>query len=91
MTEQQKEFTCLNGQIDDTGWFFTFGCGHCLNNGERLENRFFVSRQADYGAARREMVAIRGASWAFQYPLSELPGQVEDYGLVEITEKELNP
>jgi hypothetical protein len=36
-----------------------------------------------------EMARMRGTVWAFQYPMSELQGQVDQFGLREVTEEEL--
>jgi len=75
---------------EQEGWFFTFGYGHTLKTGERLANRYYVSQEPDFGKARMEMWKLRGAVWAMQYPMCDLQGQVEDFGLTEITAEELS-
>lgn len=75
---------------EQQGWFFTFGFGHTLKDGEPLKDRYYVSHEPDFGKARLEMWKLRGAVWAMQYPLCDLQGQAADYNLTEITAEELS-
>lgn len=73
----------------EDGWFFTFGFGHKTADGRSLASCYIVVPDPDWGRARMEMARMRGTVWAFQYPMSELQGQVDQFGLREVTEEEL--
>lgn len=69
-------------------WYFTFGFDHTDSRGRSLA-RCFVKLNGTFDEAREAMFSARGVAWAFQYSAAEFTGQVEKYGLREISLEEL--
>ena len=63
-------------------WFFTFGFGHYAGN-VSLKNRY-VRLEGSFDETRKQIYGVCGPRWAMQYPIDELDGQVERFGLIEI-------
>jgi hypothetical protein len=73
--------------IAESGWFFTFGTNHVDSSGMSLGDRFVIVRNPDFNDAREILMRWRGSNrFAFQYPLSELPEQIANWGLREYTD-----
>lgn len=69
-------------------WYFTFGFGHTDSRGRSLARRF-VKLNGTFDETREAMFSAHGAAWAFQYNAAQFAGQVERYGLREISLEEL--
>lgn len=62
-------------------WFFTF-C-HCHEHPHG-----YVIFEGSFNEARAKMVQVYGTAWGFQYPIEELAGQIEQFGLYEVPSEE---